>query len=99
VPENYQVVIQHAMAKDPDQRLRLVRWHGNRSIPGKNVSQPDATGWGNLVSTGLPLKPWRLKSTCAAQHVAPPEARIPLVWVLGGLAGFGLIAAWQSCLG
>jgi serine/threonine protein kinase len=103
VPEAYQAVIQHAMAKDPDQRFSTAGemataidsiLRGEKTSPlTADATVPGAT----LISTGLsPLKTVAAEKAPAlpSTAVAPPRKRIPsLVWILGSLAGFGLIAA------
>jgi serine/threonine-protein kinase len=103
VPDEYQVVIQHAMAKDPDQRFATAGEMAtavNTVVHREKVpaSSAEATFAGaTLISTGaLPLKTSAAKKTPGS----PPKADAPGVrkgisplWlVLGGMAGLGMIA-------
>jgi len=103
IPEDYQAVIQHAMAKDPDHRFSTAGEMAtaiDSILRGEKTSPltADATAVGTtLISTGLsPLKTVAAEKAPAlpSTAVAPPRKGISsLVWVLGGLAGFGLITA------
>jgi serine/threonine protein kinase len=102
VPEDYQVVIKHAMAKDPDQRFSTAGEMAtaiSAIIRGEKTPASitdTAIAGKTLVSTGpLPLKtPVAEKApVLPPKAAAPPRKGIhPLWWGLGGLAGLGLIA-------
>ncbi len=103
VPDDYQSVIRHAMAKEPEQRFSSASEmaaaittiiHGEKA-PTKS---PDATVAGATVVGKHPLP----QKTVLAEKIpgmppssAPPAKKgIPSWWlILGGLAGLGLIGA------
>jgi len=101
VPEDYQVVIKHAMAKDPDQRFSTAGEMAAaissilRGEKTPTVSADSTVAGATLVSAGsLPFRTAKTeKAPVVPPAAAPPRKGTPsLVWVLGGLAGFGLIA-------
>ena len=102
VPEDYQLVIKHAMAKDPEQRFStagematalstILRGEKTPTLTGhKFTYEPTLVSSGappsnTVVSEKTPGMP--IKDSVPTRKGIPPS-----LLILGGLAGFGLIA-------